>query len=245
MAQVNDQDYMQDLATMVGNVFGNTDYAGNTYDYYKSGAKLSSDGVNWQYKGSDGKWHKFTSDLNQFIASETNGKYLTNAGIQKLYEYTGTNNVDDLLTFLLNLNQKYNIANTKAFATGTKHISKKQMAWTQDGGSELIFRSSDGAMLTPLNQGDMVFTNEMSQRLWEIASGDVPSTIGGLKLPDISGNVQTNITANNEITISLPNVNDYESFKNELQNDTRFEKFIQEVTIGQALGNNTLNKRKY
>ena len=245
VAQVNDQDYMQDLATMVGNVFGNTDYAGNTYDYYKSGAKLSSDGVNWQYKGSDGKWHKFTSDLNQFIASETNGKYLTNAGIQKLYEYTGTNNVDDLLTFLLNLSQKYNIANTKAFATGSRYIPKKQLAWTQEEGSELIFRSSDGAMLTPLNQGDMVFTNEMSQRLWEIASGDVPSTIGGLKLPDISGNVQTNITANNEITISLPNVNDYESFKNELQNDTRFEKFIQEVTIGQALGNNTLNKRKY
>lgn len=137
------------------------------------------------------------------------------------------------------------LMHANGFAVGSRNIPKKQMAWTQEDGTELIFRSSDGAMLTPLNQGDMVFTAQMTQRLWELASGMIPNSLGGQKLPNISSNNNNTINNNNEIVISLPNVNDYESFKQELQNDSRFEKFIQEVTIGQAMGNNSLSKRKY
>lgn len=150
--------------------------------------------------------------------------------------------IADLSALIENIKSRLN---ANAYATGLRHNSKKQMAWTQDGGSELIFRSSDGAMLTPLNQGDMVFTNEMSQRLWEIASGNIPSTLGSITMPNVSSNVNSTINNSNEIVINLPNVNDYDSFKRELQNDTKFEKFIQEITIGQVSGNNTLNKRKY
>lgn len=135
--------------------------------------------------------------------------------------------------------------NYPGYATGTKRIQNNQLAWTQENASELIYRTSDGAMLTPLGRGDMVFTAEMSKRLWEIASGDIPSLTGNTKLPNITSTNRSTINQENKIVISLPNVQDYDSFKNALQNDTRFEKFIQEITIGQAMGNNTLNKRKY
>lgn len=131
-----------------------------------------------------------------------------------------------------------------AYAKGSRKIPHDQLAWTQEEGSEVIFRKSDGAMLTPLGQGDMVFTNEMSKTLWAIAKGGIP-TNANIIVPDIAGNRNTTVTANNEITITLPNVQDYASFKHDLQNDDNFEKFIQEVTIGQVWGNNKLNKRKY
>ena len=89
-----------------------------------------------------------------------------------------------------------------------------------------------------------MFTHDMSQRLWEIAAGNIP--VGsGIVIPDISSDLKQDITANNNITIELPNVQNYDDFKRELKNDTEFEKFMQEVTIGQVMGNNKLNKKKY
>ena len=137
-------------------------------------------------------------------------------------------------------------AKLAAYATGTSRVPSNQLAWTQEKGSELIFRRSDGAMLTPLGSGDMVFTHSMSQRLWELAQELDHAKLGMISaLPDIKSNLTTTINQNNQIEITLPNVNDYASFKYELQNDLKFEKFIQEITLGQAMGNNTLNKRKY
>ena len=132
----------------------------------------------------------------------------------------------------------------KGYATGTQNVPKDNLYWTQEKGSEIIYKTSSGAMLTPLNQGDMVFTHEMSQRLWDIASGNIPSG-ASIIIPDVSSNLQRNVTANNNITIELPNVQNYSDFKRELQNDNDFEKFMQEVTIGQMMGNNKLNKKKY
>ena len=138
-------------------------------------------------------------------------------------------------------------AKLAAYAIGTSRVPSNQLAWTQEKGSELIFRRSDGAMLTPLGSGDMVFTHSMSQRLWELAQELDHARFNMLSanLPDIKSNLTTTINQNNQIEITLPNVNDYASFKYELQNDLKFEKFIQEITLGQAMGNNTLNKRKY
>lgn len=136
-------------------------------------------------------------------------------------------------------------AKLAAYATGISRVPSNQLAWTQEKGSELIFRRSDGAMLTPLGSGDMVFTHSMSRTLWELAKEYEHLKITTGSVPDIKSNVATTINQNNQIEITLPNVNDYASFKYELQNDIKFEKFIQEITLGQAMGNNTLNKRKY
>lgn len=131
------------------------------------------------------------------------------------------------------------------YASGSRSIPTNRLAWTQDEGQELIYRTTDGALLTPLNQGDMVFTNEMSQRLWEIASGQIP--IGGnIELPIIGGGTTAgNVTANNNITIELPNVENYDDFKKAMKQDRDLEKFWQEITIGQMMGNARLKKNKY
>lgn len=135
-------------------------------------------------------------------------------------------------------------AKVRGYAKGSSRIPYDQVAVTQEDGSELIFRASDGSMLTPLGANDMVFTNEMSQRLWEIAKNGVPTGISN-SVPQVASNVGNTINQENAIAITLPNVTNYEQFKNALRKDTQFTNFVQEVTIGQLAGNNTLKKNKY
>lgn len=55
------------------------------------------------------------------------------------------------------------------------------------------------------------------------------------------------VASNNNITmnIELPNVQNYNDFVDKLQRDKRFENIIQSMTIGNALGKNSLNKLKF
>lgn len=135
----------------------------------------------------------------------------------------------------------------KGYRVGSKRISEDQLAWTQENGSEIIYRARDGALLTPVNQGDMVFTNEMSQRLWEMSKGNMPALNVGAnyKIPEnLSNNIRT-VNNENSINITLPNVKNYDEFKSGLQKDKSFIGFMQEATLGQALGKNSLNRNKY
>ena len=131
------------------------------------------------------------------------------------------------------------------FAKGSKKISHDQLAWTQEKGQELIYRTGDGAMLTPLGSGDMVFTNEMTQRLWELSKADVPTAkdIQSI-IPRGKGSGNT-INNQNAISINLPNVKNYEQFKEAMKKDGQFSSFIQEITFGQATGHNSLMKNRF
>lgn len=134
----------------------------------------------------------------------------------------------------------------KGYAKGSRRISQNQLAWTQENGNEMLYRSKDGALLTPLGNGDMVFTNEMTQKLWEMANGNI--AMPTFNPPKINTNLeQENKTINNDnkITITLPNVKNYDEFKSELQNDNKFVGFVQEVTLGEALGHNSMKRKKY
>ena len=55
-----------------------------------------------------------------------------------------------------------------------------------------------------------------------------------------------NVGGNNidkvQMEINLPNVTNYDDFKSELIKDKQIEKFVQNVTFGNALGKNSLNK---
>lgn len=138
------------------------------------------------------------------------------------------------------------IPSLRGYATGSRYIDKDQLAWTQENGTEIIYRASDGALLTPLNQGDMVFTNEMSNKLFDIANGNLPDFMSGFKAPTMVAKANTTSVNNqNAISINLPNVTNYNEFKNALQKDSKFVGFMQEVTLGQALGKNKLNKNKF
>lgn len=48
--------------------------------------------------------------------------------------------------------------------------------------------------------------------------------------------------ANDPYDKELPNVRNYEDFMKEAQKDPKFEKMIQNMTLGQTLGRNSLNK---
>lgn len=47
------------------------------------------------------------------------------------------------------------------------------------------------------------------------------------------------------IVFNMPNVSNYEDFAKKLKSDTNMQKYIQQITIGEALGQNSLLKRKF
>ena len=158
---------------------------------------------------------------------------------KKLYKDLQKAYGNDLKKYYEHFN-KYGITEgRKGYAKGSHRISSNQMAWTNENGSELIYRSTDGAILTPLTQGSMVFTHEMAENLWKLSQFKVaPSGVSG------SGTART-VTNNNAIAINLPNVTNYEQFKTALQNDPKMTQFIQQITLGEANGKAKLNKRKF
>lgn len=205
---------------------------GYWYYFDPFGVMKTDEFVEGYWIGADGKMLP-----DYFSWQQTNGKW-----------WYGTEDGSKYATGTVWINgQEYTFDDSgwwKGYAKGTPKIPSNQLAWTQEEGSELIYRTTDGALLTPLGKGDMVFTNAMSQRLWDIASGSMPFGFD-LDSPNVSANANQNVTANNSITIELPNVQNYDDFKREMKQDTELEKFWQEITIGQMMGNARLKKNKY
>ena len=133
------------------------------------------------------------------------------------------------------------------YAKGSKYIGKDQWAWTQEEGTEIIYRTKDGAMLTPLGQGDKVYTKDMSDVLWNFAKANVGNSFSTIRsIPNIQkSDVGSIVNNDNAISITLPNVKNYSEFKRDLQNDSKFQSFVQDITVGQMFGKGKLNKNKY
>lgn len=82
----------------------------------------------------------------------------------------------------------------KGYKTGSKEIDKDQLAWTQEEGSELIYRKSDGAMLTPLGRGDTVFSADKVQKLYKLLENDPVSVMNDaykFSMPNVENVVNT------------------------------------------------------
>lgn len=113
-------------------------------------------------------------------------------------------------------------------------------------GSEIIFSKKYGT-LRKLDAGDMVFNKDQVEKLWNLSKGMPNMFVDnlGANLPDIS-NI-SNSLANKmdvqfgDVTLSLPNVKNYEDFMKQMVSDKRFLKAVQEGTFGQVLGRNSLN----
>lgn len=132
---------------------------------------------------------------------------------------------------------------------GTASIPKTGMAWTNEGYKpEAIIRKSDGAILTPLNRGDSVIPNSAMKNMYR-ALTDPEKYLKQYTTPDIrivQGNGSTN---SQSPTINMQfianGVQDANKFANELMNNKKLEKWIQEVTLGQANGHNSFRKYSY
>ena len=179
------------------------------------------------------KWKDFDSSM------QARSSYYAAMGGSGTYRGTSTQN-----RWMLNEMKKH-----PGYAKGSRRISSDQLAWTQENGQELLFRSSDGAMLTPLGTGDMVFTAEMSRRLYDIAKTPDFSSLIATTLPKGIRSNRTNNNVQNDVimNISLPGVVNVDGFVNELRNNKRFEKIVQTMSIGAITtkGSNSLNKYKY
>lgn len=147
------------------------------------------------------------------------------------------------------------------YASGTNH-AKGDWAWTQEKGSEII-RTSDGAILTPVGKGGMVFNNESSKNLYELSQDPISYFKDNMSAINPMVNVDkyiptlpTNNSKNGDVNMGGVNfnvgqivANNPREFVNQLKqvmaSDTKVQKMVQEITFGQSLGNNSLNARRY
>lgn len=136
----------------------------------------------------------------------------------------------------------------KGYKTGTDSVKKDGMYWTNEDGYETILRKSDGALLSPLNQGDKVFNHSASENLYHMAnnpadyiaqhSKETLSTIPSKSFGNVNQDMQVNVN------IGIEKVLDYNDFVRQLQKDPKFEKLVQSMTIEPMLGKGSLAKRR-
>lgn len=136
-----------------------------------------------------------------------------------------------------------NKRNYKKYAKGTRSVPSTDLYWTNEQGTEGIFKTDSGAILTPLNAGDMVFNHQQMEWLFDASKAAIS---GANKIsPKIPGRSFGNFNATNNLTVVLPNVESYDDFKRQMKADRNVQQWMQEVTIGQMMGNNKLNSKKY
>jgi DNA repair exonuclease SbcCD ATPase subunit len=118
------------------------------------------------------------------------------------------------------------------FAKGSKHINEDGLVLTQEEGAELQYDSKsgtivtpDGAHLTRVHGGDMIFTNEMSENLWKLAKMNPAQMYAGQftpVTPDFSKSV--NNSSNIEVTFGdlvLPDVTNSAEFADSVESVMR------------------------
>lgn len=190
------------------------------------------------------------ADLWKYIVKNY-GRTPTNKMYKKLGDILGVK-TDDTVTS----KQKTAILNRMKFngyKKGSDHIDKSQLAWTQEDKREMIYRASDGAVLTKLNPGDKVFTNEMTENLWKMAQMNPSLLTSGINympnLPEIIKSAGTSTIV--EVgDIVMNGVNDVETFGRQLREEIlrngKTTQCITEAVSAKQLGKNGVgNARLY
>ena len=194
-------------------------------DKLKTEKKAVKDAINSgksRSKKLTDKENKEHADLWKYIVKNY-GRTPTNKMYKKLGGILGVK-TDDTVTS----KQKTAILNRMKFngyKKGSEHIDKSQLAWTQENKRELIYRAADGALLTELNPGDKVFTNEMTENLWKMAQMNPAQMYAGQftpVTPDFSKSV--NNSSNIEVTFGdlvLPDVTNSAEFADSVESVMR------------------------
>ena len=95
---------------------------------------------------------------------------------------------------------------TAKFAKGTKKVPKDMIGQVGEKGSEIVYRSADGSILTPLGENDMVFTHEMSKNLYELAKQRNIATVPGLEDSGYNKTVNNNNIQGGDVNVYLGGV---------------------------------------
>ena len=222
-------------------------------DKLKTEKKAVKDAINSgksRSKKLTDKENKEHADLWKYIVKNY-GRTPTNKMYKKLGGILGVK-TDDTVTS----KQKTAILNRMKFngyKKGSEHIDKSQLAWTQEDKREMIYRASDGAVLTKLNPGDKVFTNEMTENLWKMAQMNPSLLTSGINympnLPEITKSAGTSTIV--EVgDIVMNGVNDVETFGRQLREEIlrngKTTQCITEAVSAKQLGKNDVgNARLY
>lgn len=222
-----------------GNNTGNSNSGNNGGNSGESSGdktlKSSDVKVGTKVKFDSGKYH--SNEYGGLTGASNLGKsvYVTKIADKGDYKYhisTGKKLGDGDLGWL-------KLDQLKGYSKGSRRINKDELAWTQEKGQELIYRASDGAMLTPLGNDDKVFTAQMSDNLWNLAQ--MPSYAAKVPVVNTSSKASNASIDNINIAFNLPNVKNYEEFKQCIKTDTQLQKTIQDITLGSLRnGNNSL-----
>lgn len=220
------QNQIKELESQLKQLYGELNSIENKYQFEKSSTKNKD---------------KLQDLKNNYIEKKSG----LNAMIQDL-----THNKDVLQQFIADLDKRSaqldkDLASINGYEKGSEHIDKRQLAWTQENKRELIYRAADGALLTELNPGDKVFTNEMTENLWELAKTNpsllYSSTNFVPKLPDIAKSAGTSTIV--EVgDIVMNGVNDPETFGRQLREEIckngKTTQCIAEAVSAKQLGKN-------
>lgn len=230
-----------------GSSGGGDDWSDN-WDNSDSGSSDDggSDGVNWIYSPDDFpkdeldisssivdriKWHDYDSSFS------ARAGYYEQMGNDDPYYGTSEQNI-----------QMLEYMKSHGLKKGSKSAHSGLTLTDEDGlGSEVIFSKKYGT-LRKLDTGDMVFNKDQVEKLWNLSKGMPNMFVDnlGANLPDIS-NISNNLAnkvdvSYGDVTLSFPNVHNYEDIMKQMQKDPKAEKMIQEMTLGQTLGRNSLSK---
>ena len=124
----------------------------------------------------------------------------------------------------------------KGYKSGVRSVPSNGLYWTNEGAPETIIRKSDGAILTRLNTNDTVLNNSATQNMWDFANNPQKFLRGlGVNNTYGSGN-------NVNLEFNLSGLRSPSEFMDALRKDKRFEKLIQEMTLGRVNGHGSLAK---
>ena len=198
-----------------------------------------SDGVNWIY--SPDSYPKDLLNIENSIVDRIKWHdYDSSFAARSQYYGTYDQNI-----FMLDWMKSH------GYRKGTKSATSGVHIYDEDNpGSEVIVTKY--GTLRQFDSGDTVFSKEQVQKLWDMSKGITALTPNmGLnnianKLPDIPVNSKSMSNkvdiSYGDVSLSFPNVHNYEDFMKQAQQDPKFEKMVQNMTLGQTLGRNSLNK---
>lgn len=194
------------------------------------------------------------TDINKKLYDKHGKKILTAAQMKELAKKLGVKYDNQKSSG--SLYKKLKSIGVKGFHIGSKHIPYDQPAFLGEEGDELHFNKDEGT-LTTVGQGDMVFTDEMSKRLWEISQMPPEFIREKFGIPSVQPQTAAlaplppSITENNQFNggdvninmggIIMNGVNDKKEFIRELNNalaTNRDTKAIMQHNTVCALGKN-------
>mgnify|MGYP000333309068 CR=1 FL=1 len=208
-----------------------------------------SDGVNWIYE--EDSYPKDLLDIENSIVDRLKYNSIASSfGARAGYYEQITGDSDYYGTAEQNI-RLLNYLKNNGYRKGTKSATSGVHIYDEDNpGSEVIVTKY--GTLRQFDSGDTVFSKEQVQKLWDMSKGITALTPNmGLsniatKLPDIPANSKSMSNkvdvSYGDVSLSFPNVHNYEDFMKQAQQDPKFEKMVQNMTLGQTLGRNSLNK---